>query len=204
MQGWHFKTRILKTMHFPKKHTTANNYDSLLNAHTDFGVLSKSAKGKISQSGEAISSDKLAYLATKHSLDAPVLTSACGSPISVGARKDNLLDCNRYAYPCLSIAVQATIKSPAIQKFLVRLYSQSLVKAEWEMILHNWLMGQNEVAKKQGDHSSTTVLAWWSKHEEASPEIANWARRRLCAQVSSATFECDFSKVGLITSKKRQ
>ena len=35
-------------------------------------------------------------------------------------------------------------------------------------------------------------------------EIANLARRRLCAQASSATSERALSKVGLIVSKKRQ
>ena len=35
-------------------------------------------------------------------------------------------------------------------------------------------------------------------------EIANLARRRLCAQASSATSERAFSKVGLIMGKKRQ
>ena len=91
-----------------------------------------------------------------------------------------------------------------MQKFLVRLYSQSLVKAEREMILHNWLMGQNDVAKKQGDHSSTTILASWSNYEGAHPEIMDWARRPLCGQASNATFKHAFSKAGLIISTKRQ
>ena len=133
-----------------------------------------------------------------------MLMSDCGSDVLVGAEKDNLLDCNRCAYPCLTIAVQAAMKSPAIEKFLVRLYSQSSVKAERETILRNWLLGENDAPKKQGDHSSTTVLAWWSKHEGAPPEIADLARRRLCAQASSATSERAFSKAGLIISKKRQ
>ena len=96
------------------------------------------------------------------------------------------------------------MKTPAIQKFLVRLYSQSSMKAEREIVLRNWLMGQNNVAKIQGDHSSTTVLAWWSKHEGAPLEVVDWARRRLCVQASSATSEHPFSKAGLIISKKRQ
>ena len=78
------------------------------------------------------------------------------------------------------------------------------MKTEREIILHNWLMGQNDVAKKQGDHNSTTVLAWWSKHEGAPPEVVDWARSRLCAQASSATSEYAFSKAGLIISKERQ
>ena len=149
-------------------------------------------------------SDKLAYLATKPSLDAPVLMSDCGSDVSEGAEKGNLLDCNRYAYHCLSIAVRTAMKNPAIQKFLFRLHSQSLVKAEREIILRDWLMGQSDAARKQGDHSSTTVLAWWSKHERAPPGIADWARRRLCVQASSAASERAFSKLRLIGSKKRQ
>ena len=151
-----------------------------------------------------MSNDKPAYLETKASLDAQLLMSDCGSDVSVGSGKDNLLDCNRCAYPCLSIAVQAAMKNWAIEKFLIRLYSQSSVQAEREIILRNWLMGQNDVAKKQGDHSSTTVLAWWSKHEGALPEVLDWARRGLCAQASSATSEHALQKAGMIISKKRQ
>ena len=83
-------------------------------------------------------------LETKPSLDAQVFMSDCGSDILVGSRKDNILDSSCCAYPCLSIAVPAAIKNPAIGKFLFRLYSQSSVKAEQEMILRNWLMGQND------------------------------------------------------------
>ena len=78
----------------------------------------------------------------------------------------------------------AAIKNPAIGKFLARLYSQSSMKAEQEIILRNWLMGQND--------------------DGAPPEVADWARRRLCAQASSATSEHAFSKAGLIIGKKRQ
>ena len=102
--GWRLKTRILGTMHSPEKHTAANICDSLLNARIDIGVWSQSAEGKIPQSEGAKSSDKLAYLATKPSLDAPVLMSGYGSDVSVGAKEGNLSDCNCYAYPCLSIA----------------------------------------------------------------------------------------------------
>ena len=123
-------------------------------------------------------------LETKPSLDAQVFMSDCGSDILVGSRKDNLLDSSRCAYPCLSIAVPAAIKNCAIGKFLARLYSQTSVKAEQEIILRNWLMGQND--------------------DGAPPEVVDWARRRLCAQASSATSEHAFSKVGLIIGKKRQ
>ena len=167
-----------------KKHTTANICDSLLNARTGSCVWSKSVEGRIPQSEGAISSDKLAYLETKPSLHAQVLMSDCGSDISVGSRKDNLLDSNRCAYPCLNIAVPAAIKNCAIGKFLGKLYSQSSVKAEQEIILCNWLMGQND--------------------EGAPPEVVDWARRRLCGQSSSATSGHAFSKAGLIISKKRQ
>ena len=123
-------------------------------------------------------------LETKPSLDAQVFMSDCGSDILVRSRKDNLLDSSRCAYPCLSIAVPAAIKNHAIGKFLARLYSQSSVKAEQEIILRNWLMGQND--------------------DGAPPEVVDWARRRLCAQASSATSKHAFSKAGLIIGKKRQ
>ena len=38
MRGSRLKTPIVETMHFPKKHTTANIRGSLLNARTDSGV----------------------------------------------------------------------------------------------------------------------------------------------------------------------
>ena len=123
-------------------------------------------------------------LETKPSLDTEVFMSDSGRDILVGSRKDNLLDSSRCAYPCLSIAVPAAIKNRAIGKFLVRLYSQSSAKAEQERILRNWLMGQND--------------------DGAPPEVVDWARRRLCAQASSATSEHAFSKAGMIIGKKRQ
>ena len=104
-----------------------------------------------------MSIDQLAYLETKPSFGAQVLMSDCGSDVSARLRKDNFLDSNRYAYPCLTIAVQAAMKNCAIGKLLVRLYSQSSVKTEQEIILCNWLMGQND--------------------EGAPPEVVDWARR---------------------------
>ena len=71
-----------------------------------------------------------------------------------------------------------------LESFLVRFYSQSSVKAEQEIILCNWLIGQSD--------------------DGAPPEVLDWARRRFCAQASSATSEHAFSKAGLIISKKRQ
>ena len=82
--------------------------------------------------------------------------------------------------------------------------SASLVKAEQEEIVHNWLTRQNDATKKQKDHCSTTTVAWCCKHEGAPPEIADWARRRFCGHASSATLERAFSKAGLIARKKRQ
>ena len=64
-----------------------------------------------------MSSDKLAHLETKPSLDAQVLMSDCWSDVSVRSRKDNLLDSNRRAYPCLSIAVQAAMKIVPLESF---------------------------------------------------------------------------------------
>ena len=149
------------TMHLPKKHTIANISNSLLNVRIDFDVWPKSVQGRIPQSEESLRCNKLAHFAKEPPLDILALTSDCGSDVSAGAEKDNLLDFNRCVYPCLNIAMKGAMKSRAIEKFLFRLYSQSSVKAEREIILRNWLMGQNDAAKKQGDHSSTTVLAWW-------------------------------------------
>ena len=61
MQDWRLETRILRTMHFPKKDTTANISDRFLNTRSDFGVWPKDAKGRIPKSEEALRYDKLAY-----------------------------------------------------------------------------------------------------------------------------------------------
>ena len=43
------------------------------------------------------------------------------------------------------------------------------------------------------------------QNDDGAPtEVVDWARRRLCAQASSATSEHAFSKAGLIIGKKRQ
>ena len=65
MQVSHLEMRILETMLFTDKHTTINGFDSLLNARIDCGVWRKRVEGKIPQSEEALSNDKIAYLATK-------------------------------------------------------------------------------------------------------------------------------------------
>ena len=54
------------------------------------------------------------------------------------------------------------------------------------------------------DFSATSVLEWWEAYHLKYPDIADLARRRLCAQASSATSERAFSKAGLVISKKRQ
>ena len=54
------------------------------------------------------------------------------------------------------------------------------------------------------DRSLTDVLEWWKYNGTGNMEIADLARRRLCAQASSTTLERAFSKAGLIMSKKRQ
>ena len=82
--------------------------------------------------------------------------------------------------------------------------SLSSLKAECDKLAHAWLTRGNDPRKRQEDHSSTDVLEWWKDNEPRHIEIADLARRRLCAQASSATSERAFSKAGLIVSKKRQ
>ena len=65
----------------------------------------------------------------------------------------------------------------------------------------NWL---NRPQITGTDFSDWSVLKWWRRYGHGHPEIADLARRRLCAQASSATSERAFSKAGLIISKKRQ
>ena len=89
-RDWSLKTRILGKMHFPKKHTTVNIFDSLWNARIDFGVWPKNAKGRIPKSEGALRSDKLAYFGMEPTLDRPVMTSNSRSDVSAGAKKHNL------------------------------------------------------------------------------------------------------------------
>ena len=105
-------------MIFPIKHTATNISDYLLNACIDLGVWPKDAKGRIPKSEEALRWDKPMYFRIEPPLNIPVLTSDCGSDVSMGAEKNNLLDWNRCACHCLNIGVQSAPKRPCIQKFV--------------------------------------------------------------------------------------
>ena len=78
------------------------------------------------------------------------------------------------------------------------------LKAECDELAHAWLARGKDATQRQVYNSPTDVLEWWKDHEARNVEIADLARRRLCAQASSATWERAFSKEGLIMSKKRQ
>ena len=58
------------------------------------------------------------YFREEHELDKPVLTSDCGSDVSVGAERDRLWDWNRCACHCLNIVVKAALKEEVIHKCL--------------------------------------------------------------------------------------
>ena len=75
---------------------------------------------------------------------------------------------------------------------------------ECEALVCKWFQRPVETVGGAKDFSDTTVLQWWGRYHVRYPEIANLARRRLCAQASSATSERAFSKAGLVLSKKRQ
>ena len=75
---------------------------------------------------------------------------------------------------------------------------------ECEALATKWFQRPVEIVGGAKDFSDTSVLQWWGRYHLRYHEIANLARRRLCAQASSATFECAFSKAGLVISKKRQ
>ena len=84
------------------------------------------------------------------------------------------------------------------------LWEPQLAKGECDKLAHKWLALGNDPTKRRKDHSATDVLKWWKDSELGHAEIADLARRWLCAQASSATSECAFSKADLIVSKKRQ
>ena len=76
------------------------------------------------------------------------------------------------------------------------------LEGECEALVTKWFQRPVETVGGARDFSDTNVLQWWGRYHVRYPEIANLARRRLCAQASSATSERAFSKVGLVISKK--
>ena len=78
------------------------------------------------------------------------------------------------------------------------------LKAECVKLAHTWLTWGNDPTKRLEDHSSTDVLKWWKDNEPRRAEVADLARRQLCAPASSGTSEHAFLKAGLIVSKKRR
>ena len=87
----------------------------------EFGLYPKSFNGRTAQCPDAVRLDKLLYFRLEPRLDKPVLTSDCGSDVSVGAEKDELWDWNRCACHCLNIAIQAALKEPMIEGCLAPL-----------------------------------------------------------------------------------
>ena len=75
---------------------------------------------------------------------------------------------------------------------------------ECTALVCKWFQRPVEIVGGVKDFSDMTVLQWWGRYHVRYPEVANLTRHRLCAQASSATSECAFSKVGLVLSKKRQ
>ena len=75
---------------------------------------------------------------------------------------------------------------------------------ECEALVTKWFQRPVEIVGGAIGFSDTSMLQWWGRYHLKYPEIANLARRRLCAQAASATSECAFSKAGLVISNKRQ
>ena len=81
------KTRILGMIDFKEDHATANNSENLIDLHPDFGAYPRNSDGGTPQCLDAVRLDKLLYFRIEPLLDIPVLTSDCGSDVSVGAKK---------------------------------------------------------------------------------------------------------------------
>ena len=79
-----------------------------------------------------------------------------------------------------------------------------MLEDECAALVTKWFQRPVETVGGAKEFSDMTVSQWWGRYHVRYPEIANLARRRLCAQASSATSEHAFSKVGLVLSKKRQ
>ena len=72
-----------------------------------------------------------------------------------------------------------------------------------EALVTKWFQRPVQIVRGAKDFSDTSMLQWWGRYHLKYPEIAYLVRRRLCAQVSSATSKRAFSKAGLDISKKR-
>ena len=75
---------------------------------------------------------------------------------------------------------------------------------ECEALVTKWFQRPVEIVRGAKDFSDTSVLQWRGMYHLKHPEIANFARRRLCVQASSAASKRAFSKAGLVINKKRQ
>ena len=84
------------------------------------------------------------------------------------------------------------------------LRSCGTLKDKCEALVTKWFQRPVEIVGGAKDFCDTSVLQWWGRYHVRYPEIANLARRRLCAQASSATSKRAFSKAGLVISKMRQ
>ena len=115
------KTRITGMTSFPEDHTTANIAKKLMDLYLEFSLYPKSFDGKTTQCPDAVRLDKQLYFKLEPQLDKPVLTSDCGSDVSVGAEKDELWDWNRCACHWLNIDIQAALKEPMIEGCLAPL-----------------------------------------------------------------------------------
>ena len=98
-------TCILGTINFPQVHTAANISNKLMDLRLEFGVYPRSSDGRPLQSLDAVRAEKLMHFQLKPTMDKPMLTSDCGSDVSVGAARDNLWDWNWCACHCLNVAV---------------------------------------------------------------------------------------------------
>ena len=96
----------------PKDHTAMNISEKLMYLRLEFGLYPKSFDGRTTQCTDAARLLKLLYFTLELQLDKPILTSDCGSEVSVGAKKQELLYWNCCACPCLNIAIQAALKEP--------------------------------------------------------------------------------------------
>ena len=79
-----------------------------------------------------------------------------------------------------------------------------MLEDECEALVTMWFHRPVETIRRAKDFSDTSVLQWWGRYHLKYPEIANFTRRRLCAQASSATSKRAFLKAWLVISKKRQ
>ena len=165
-QDWRLKTCIMGMINFPQQHFAANILDKLMDLRLDFGVYPRSHDGRPPQSLRAMKRKKGFYFREEHELDKPMLTSDCGSDVSVGAERDRLWDWNQCACHCLNQAVQAALKEEAVHECLEPLMSLAARFFKSRSLWNKFKKTLMEILDREEEHSDGEREANFDEDED--------------------------------------